>query len=47
MESMEGMLWGSLTEIEGQLLEDMKKKKAQLLHYQMYEGIHIKVINVF
>ena len=23
---MEGMLWGSLTEIEGQLLEDMKEE---------------------
>ena len=43
---MEVMLWESLAKIEGQLLEDMEEE-SQLLHYQMYEKILIKVINVF
>ena len=46
MKSIEVMLWGSLTEIKGQLLEDIKEE-SQLLHYQMYKEIHIKIINVF
>ena len=47
MESIEVMLWESLVEIEGQLVEDMKEEILIVVLSNVLGNIYIKVINIF